>query len=69
MHSQQSSQVAFLTHGFVDVVWDLASFVPFANIGLDLGLDPSAYFVAQGGMAFVEVRGMILFDGRLVMIL
>jgi hypothetical protein len=39
---------------FVDAVGNFAGLVPFADIGLDLGFDPCADFVAKGGVGFVE---------------
>ena len=60
MHAQESCQVTPLPHGFVDAVRHFLDLVPFADVGFDFGLDPSADFVAESGMGFVEVWGVVL---------
>jgi hypothetical protein len=61
MHPHKTCQVAFCAHRFVDTVWDLAGFVPFADKGLDFVGDPFADFGAEVGVGFVEVGGVVLF--------
>lgn len=60
MHSHQSSQVSTSTHLLVNLIWNLARLVPFSHIGLNLGADPLANFLAEGGMGFVVVWRVVL---------
>jgi hypothetical protein len=57
LDTQQTGQVATLTHLLVDALWNLLALIPLGDIGLDLGIDPFADFLAESGVRVVEVRG------------
>ena len=61
MHPHKACKVSLCPHRFVDAIWDLAGFVPFADEGLDFVGNPFADFGAEVGVALLEVGGVVLF--------
>ena len=53
---------------FVDLVWDLLRFVPFADVGFDGFGYPGADFFAERGVRFVEVGRVVLFPSLSVIV-
>jgi hypothetical protein len=64
LDTQQTGQVAALTHLLVDGVRNLLALIPLGNVWLDLGVDPFADFLAKSGVRIVEVRGGILSENE-----
>jgi hypothetical protein len=60
LDTQQTGQVAALTHLLIDLVGDILGLIPLGDVGLDLGVDPFADFLAECGVRVVEVRGGVL---------
>jgi hypothetical protein len=58
--AKETSEIASFTHLLVDLLVDTLGFVPFGHVGLNLVLDPFSDFSAEGGVGFVEVRGVVL---------
>lgn len=63
LDTQQTGQVAALTHLLVDLVGDILGLIPLGDVGLDLGVDPFADFLTESGVRVVEVRGGVLSRG------
>lgn len=60
VHAQQAGEVAAAAHLLVDRRGDLLGLVPLGDVGLDVVLDPLADLGAEGGVALVEVGGVVL---------
>lgn len=66
LDTQQTGQVATLTHLLVDMRGDLLAFIPLGNVRFDLGLDPLANLITESGVRFVEVRRRVLSIARIL---
>jgi hypothetical protein len=42
------------------MVWNFASLVPVANVGLDFSIDPGAYLITECDVSFIVVGGVVL---------
>jgi hypothetical protein len=62
MHPQETGEVAAGPHLLVDLIRNLLRLVPLADIRFDVLGYPGADFVAEGGVGFVEVGGVVLFS-------
>jgi hypothetical protein len=60
LDTQQTGQVAALTHLLIYLVGDILGLIPLGDIGLDLGIDPFADFLTESGVRVVEVRRGVL---------
>ena len=60
MHTEETSKISPLAHLLVDFFGDSLGFVPFVEVRLDFILHPCADFIAESGVGFVVVWGMVL---------